>query len=410
VVGQSSRSRKRQQPNKRNGDRSNRAAERRRQRQLRDSASRGQGTSPATVRASNVVDFPAPPTISSGSPLQPAPNGFFFFSIWFLRLSILGVGLGAILGTVLAIARPQHVGSLEENSVPSPPVLVATESAPPPALQPTQELARLQQQFTALADARPQLTPGAYFIDPDTGEYLSLRGEDSFAAASTIKVPILVALFQAIDAGQVTLDEKLTMRPDLIATGSGALQYQPPNSQYAVLDLAEKTIISSDNTATNLLLDRLGGAEVLNAKFQDWGLEQTVIRNLLPDLSGTNTTSPQDLVKLMALLEGDRLVKPESRERILAIMRRTKTRTLLPQGLGEGATIAHKTGDIGSMVGDVGAIVLPSGKRYFAAVLVTRPHNDRSAQELIRAYSRAAYQHFASVPPKTGGFVAPAPQ
>ncbi len=353
--------------------------------------------------ANNVVRFPiAPPPVEPDPVPARAPGRFEFFLIWSLRLSILGVGLGAILGTTLAAVWPQRYLS----ATPQAPVPVAAPALPP-ALAETQAIASLHAEFQALAAPKTQLTPGAYFIDLDTGEYVNFRGSEAFSAASTIKVPVLVALFAAIDAGEVSLDEELTMRPDLIGGGSGALQYQPPNSKYSVAEIAEKNIIISDNTATNMLIDRLGGAAVLNDLFLEWGLEETVIRNPLPDLEGTNTTSPRELVKLMALLEQGRLVSPKSRDRILSIMYRTKTRTLLPQGLGQGATIANKTGDIGSMVGDVGLIDMPSGKRYLASVLVARPHNDRNAQELIRAYSRAAYRYFESQPARAEGFIAP---
>lgn len=75
-------------------------------------------------------------------------------------------------------------------------------------------------------------------------------------------------------------------------------------------------------------------------------------------------------------------------------MRRTKTQTLLPQGLENNAIIAHKTGDIGTVLGDAGIIDMPTGKRYIGAVLVKRPHNDYSARTLIQEISRTAYQHF----------------
>jgi beta-lactamase class A len=62
--------------------------------------------------------------------------------------------------------------------------------------------------------------------------------------------------------------------------------------------------------------------------------------------------------------------------------------------LGSGAKIAHKTGDIGALVADIGSIQLPSGKNYLAAVLVKRPHNDPAGPELIRQMSRIVYDHF----------------
>jgi beta-lactamase class A len=79
---------------------------------------------------------------------------------------------------------------------------------------------------------------------------------------------------------------------------------------------------------------------------------------------------------------------------MLDIMQRTETNSLLPKGLGVGATIAHKTGNIGSLVADVGLVDIPTGKRYILAVMVKRPYNDAKAEELIRQISRTVYDYF----------------
>jgi beta-lactamase class A len=78
------------------------------------------------------------------------------------------------------------------------------------------------------------------------------------------------------------------------------------------------------------------------------------------------------------------------------IMRRPVTNTLLPRGIAEDARIIHKTGDIGSAVGDAGIVDMPNGQRYAIAVMVTRPHNDQRANELIRQISRTTYDYFSS--------------
>ena len=75
-------------------------------------------------------------------------------------------------------------------------------------------------------------------------------------------------------------------------------------------------------------------------------------------------------------------------------MKQTRTNTLLPQGLEPDATIAHKTGDIKSVLGDSGLIYLPTGKRYIASVLVKRPDNDPQARAMIQEISRITYQFF----------------
>jgi beta-lactamase class A len=155
-------------------------------------------------------------------------------------------------------------------------------------------------------------------------------------------------------------------------------------------------IVISDNTATNLLINALGGKDRLNNQFRTWGLCQTKINNWLGDFAGTNKTSPYDLVYLLGRLDSGELLTPDSWKWMLATMEKTKTRTLLPPGLGAGSRIAHKTGDIGSMVGDAGIVTTAAGGRYIIAVQVERPHNDRRANELIRNLSKEIYQDFAS--------------
>ncbi|NJK42155.1 MAG: serine hydrolase [Acaryochloridaceae cyanobacterium SU_2_1] len=258
-----------------------------------------------------------------------------------------------------------------------------------------QELTAIKDQIQEWSAAQPELTPYLFFLNPDSGEYVTIGGDQTVSAASVIKVPILIAFFQDVDAGTLKLNEQLTMSKDLIATESGEMQYLPVGTQFSALETAEKMIIISDNTATNMLIKRLGGAEKLNERFRSWGLQNTVIHNPLPDLDGTNTVSPQDMAQVMLQLGEGKSMSATSRDRALGIMRQTVTDTLLPQGLDEGADIAHKTGDIGSVVGDVGLIETPNGQRYVAAILVQRPHNDPRAQELIRRISRLTYQTFS---------------
>jgi beta-lactamase class A len=315
--------------------------------------------------------------------------------VYISRLAILGVGLGAIAGTILASWNP-HGRLAAKNPTPATqPTPAAVVANPPKASTPAREILPLKTQIETLAAKYPQLTPEVFMVDLDSGNYVNLAGNRSISAASTIKVPILVALLQEVDAGKVRLDEKLVLTPDAIGGGSGGIQYQKIGTQFTLLEVATKTIVVSDNTATNMIIKRLGGAAKLNSRFQSWGLTATAIKNPLPDLEGTNTTSPKDLVEVMAMVNRGELISMRSRDRLLGIMRQTVTNTLLPQGLGKGATISHKTGDIGSVVGDVGLIDMPSGKRYLAAVMVRRPHNNPKAQELIRQISRVTYNYFS---------------
>ncbi|MEP1058067.1 MULTISPECIES: serine hydrolase [Cyanophyceae] len=339
----------------------------------------------------------------------------FSAGLYAARMLILSVGIGVLVGTVMSMFDPaarlsagaSQQATSKSGAAGSTPIAQSvvvsqgtTTENPSAAQQPQigQELTALKAALQTLALQHPKLTPGMFLFDLDTNAYMDLNGGASFAAASTIKVPILVAFFQDIDEGKIRLDERLTMQKELVAGGSGELQGLPVGTQLTALETATKMITISDNTATNMIIARLGGIAALNQRFQSWGLVSTTLNNLLPDLSGTNMTSPKELAFLMTRISQGELVSMRSRDRVLDIMQRTVNRSQLPQGLGKGATIAHKTGDIGGLIGDVGLIDMPNGKRYSLTVLVKRSFNDDSAYDLVANTSRAVYQYFNRVP------------
>jgi beta-lactamase class A len=326
------------------------------------------------------------------------------------RLLIVGVGVGSIAGTSLSVWNP---------AVRSPSATAAIAQSAPPQIMAAnalsggqnmgniakntlgsgQEIPGLIAKIAPLTQGLTDLTPGVFMVDLDKGNYYSFNGDMSFSAASTIKVPVLIAFFQDVDAGKIRLDETLTMEPTDIVDNSGDMQYSPPGTQYSALEVATKMIVISDNTGTNMLIRRLGGIEKLNQRFKQWGLQQTVLRNMLPDLTGTNTTSPKELTTLLTAVSQGQLISMASRDRAMFIMSQTETDTLLPATLGAGAKISHKTGDIKSMVGDTGIIDMPSGKRYVITTLMKRPDNDSRAQDLIRQIASTIYQYLDPIKP-----------
>ncbi|MEG4959640.1 MULTISPECIES: serine hydrolase [unclassified Microcoleus] len=321
--------------------------------------------------------------------------------VYATRLLILGVGIAVICGTLLsvvnAVSRSSVAAEEQTTTGQKNPDAGDSASAAPvtgEVLQLNQELAALKTQVQVLATENPSLTAGVFLVDLDTGSYLNFNGDTAFASASTIKVPILVAFFQAVDEGKVKLDQVLTLKPENIVGGSGEMQDDTPGKKYSALEVAQKMIVVSDNTATNMMIELLGGADVLNQHFASWGLRATVLRNNLPDLEGTNTTSPQDLINIIAQIDRGNLVSVKSRDRILQIMRQTQNASLLPKGLGEGSIIAHKTGNIETMLADAGMVDLPNGKRYLVAVMVKHsPETEKPAQTLIRDISRMSYRY-----------------
>lgn len=320
-----------------------------------------------------------------------------------LRLVILGVGMGAIVGTLLSVFDPanrMNTASLPSNPphlAESPPQLNSRPPATTANLYLSQEITPLKISVQNLVSTYPTMTPGVFLLDLDSGAYIDINSSVSFPAASTIKIPILLAFFQDVEAGKIHLDEIFTLQQEMIVGGSGNLQYKPPGSKFSAMEIVNKMITISDNTATNMLIAKLGGKEALNQRFRSWGLVTTTIRNPLPDLAGTNTTSPRELGNLLAMINQGGFVSMRSRDLMLDIMRRTQRDNLLPSGLGNEAEIYHKTGDIATLLADAGLIDVPTGKRYVAAVMVKRPNNDPLAEKLISAISQVAYQHFSQV-------------
>ncbi len=329
-------------------------------------------------------------------------------------MKILPYLLSGLVGGVVFVATGVQAASprrsLPAVSQTTPTTLLSPLQSLQAALPTGRSLHTLQQQIEQLQ--RRQYTSlqetGAFFLDLQTGNYLSVNGETVYPTASMIKVPILMALFQAVEAGTVRLDERLVMTRDVMAGGSGNLRLQPQGSEFSVLETATKMITISDNTATNMIIKRLGGVKVLTQQFRQWGLQQTTLNNYLPDIEGTNVSTPQELVQILALLDQPRLLSPQSRAQILTIMQQVRDRRLLPSGLGRGAAIAHKTGDIGFILGDTGIVQTPSGKRYLAAILVKSKHAHPSAKDFIRQVSQMVYNYVvqgdpmaAKLPPRS---------
>ncbi|MFQ3616233.1 MAG: serine hydrolase [Cyanobacteriota bacterium] len=329
------------------------------------------------------------------------------------RLIILGVGIGAIVGTSLSIWNPtMRAQETTTASLAASPTLASSPTPTPgfrgdlvPAnpsstimkLRLGQPIAPLTTKLQSLV-SQAGLSAGVFVVDLDTGDYVDVNGSTVYPAASTIKTPILVAFLQDVDRRRVRLDEFLTLQTIDITDGSGEVQFMEIGSQLSALDTATKMITISDNTATNMVIHKLGGLTALNSRFRDWGMSHTVLNNLLADLQGTNTTSARDLSLLLTAVSQGDLLSLRSRDRLLDIMRSTVNNNLLAATLGPDAKIAHKTGNIDSLSGDTGIVDMPNGKRYVITALVQRAGDAGAAAQLIQQISQATYQYFAQPP------------
>ena len=241
----------------------------------------------------------------------------------------------------------------------------------------------------------PTIQPSVYVWDYETGHFADINASQQYSAASIIKIPVLLQLFRSIEAKQVSLYDEMTLTNYYRAEGSGNLQFKAENSKYTLDDLARVMITDSDNSATNMIMSKLGSMTDVNQGIRDWGLKHTHVKTWLPDLGGTNHTTARDLATMLFNIENPEFLSMSSREKIFDYMGHVKNNRLIQAGLGSGASFLHKTGDIGKMLGDAGIVYTPNGKKYIVVILANRPYNSVAGKDFIVHASEIIYNYMA---------------
>ena len=197
-------------------------------------------------------------------------------------------------------------------------------------------------------------TVGYTVHDIDTGERLEQRGDETFSTASLIKVPILVTVYDLVEQGKLSLDDPLTVLKLDKVPGSGQLQFLHDNASITVHDAAWFMTTVSDNTATNLLLDRIIIRRVWD-KMEKLGLPHTKVHSksflriasVAMDSSvkyGLGVTTPNEMARLFALLADGKAVSPKADSAMLDILAHNEDYSKM-QRFVEGVAVPHKTGD-----------------------------------------------------------------
>ena len=256
----------------------------------------------------------------------------------------------------------------------------------------TSEITPLKNALLGLMKQYPKIHPSVYLWEYENGKYVEINADEQFSAASIIKLPVLVRMFKSIEANQMTIFDEMTLTDYYKAPGSGNLQYMKSGGKYSLDALAKTMIQDSDNSATNMIMAKMGGMDDVNAGLRDWGLSKTYVRTWLPDMTGTNKTTALDLAKILYNLDNPGFLNIHSREYIIDYMSHVKNNKLIAAGLGEGALFAHKTGDIGTMLGDAGIVYAPNGQKYIIVILANRPYNSPEGKDFIVKASNLIYK------------------
>ena len=225
-------------------------------------------------------------------------------------------------------------------------------------------------------------TVSVYAKNLDTGATLGIRESEPVRTASTIKLAIMMAVFDAVAHGQVKFDEPLTIAPREKVAGSGVLGTEFSDGvQLPMRDVMHLMIVMSDNTATNMILERFT-ANAVNAYLDRIGIKTTrSMRKILgagpaqglsdagklPENAkfGIGKSSPLDMVTMLERIERGEIVSPEASKEMIAVLKRNQDNTGIVRRLN-GIPVAHKTGALDALRADVGIVYAKTGRIVLA--------------------------------------------
>lgn len=193
----------------------------------------------------------------------------------------------------------------------------------------------------------------------DTGEEIKINENETFPAASIIKVPVLLEAFRQHLAGSLDLEERIPLRDEDKVGGMGVLKDLTSGLSLPFIDILTLMITISDNVAANMSITKVG-MENVNAYMKKLGLKKTILQRKMMDFEARkrgleNFTSPMDMANLLQKLVTKSILNDWSCEKALEILKKQQVNDRIPRYLPE-IPVAHKTGELSGVRHDVGIV------------------------------------------------------
>ncbi|CAN5532915.1 serine hydrolase [soil metagenome] len=245
----------------------------------------------------------------------------------------------------------------------------------------------------AVADAEQYGTVGVAVIGPN-GSAWSHNGQRKFKAASTVKIPLMIELFRRIDAGDMSLSDRHTLKADEKAPGSGVMLHLHDGVELTLNDLIYLMISISDNTATNLLIQK-AGMDAVNATMQDLGMTNSNLGREMKNRAAQgdemeNWAAPDDYVAVVkSILDGE-AASAESCMAMRGMLQLQQNKRRISRYLPEddGIEWGSKTGSIKDVANDVGYVRTAKGTLIIAVFcenMPSQPRGERMISDITRA-------------------------
>lgn len=232
---------------------------------------------------------------------------------------------------------------------------------------------------------------GIYIKCIETGEEIAINADETMDTMSVIKIPLMAEVFRQIEAGKFALTDRVTLKETERRPGTGVIRSLDAGASLTIKDLITLMIIVSDNSATDILFEKVGGTEPVNKLMQSYGLNTIKATGPTdvwfkaiaaePDRwkfhaegkTPFGLSSSRDMGKLLERIYKGEAVSKKSDEQMLRIMRGQVYSSRLPKYV-TGFGVPHKTGDFLPYIGnDVG--ILESANRHIVISVFTARHN-----------------------------------
>ena len=244
---------------------------------------------------------------------------------------------------------------------------------------------------------------GVAIEDLSTGQRFMLHGDSIFPQASSIKIAVLAELYRQAqlsaegESGKSKLNDLYTVRAaDLVQDSDIMGGLTPGVTQITNRDLATMMVAVSDNSATNILIDRLGMDNV-NALLDSLALHNTRLRRKMMDVKAAaegreNISTPQDMLTLLEKIYQGKVLDKEMTADFFKMLSTHKD-SFIPRDLPDGLQIANKPGELEAVRNDSGIVFLQN-RPYIICVMTTYLVRERDGEEAITKISAAAYRYF----------------
>lgn len=250
------------------------------------------------------------------------------------------------------------------------------------------------------------------FHDLDSHLRFAFQGERVFHAASTYKAGILFALFKAVEAGVIRLDDPLQIRNRFLSIidgspyrigkesdGDGSV-HRAIGRSLSVHRLAHAMITRSSNLATNLLLDLLG-IDLIRTCLAAAGVTGLEVRRGVEDLAAyqqgiSNEATADGLLRLFRLFLDDAALRPDLRQQALDILHAQEFNSMIPAKMPSGVKVAHKTGEISTHCHDAGLVFTPGREPYVLAILTQTGPETEKRQRAVAEIAHVVHRYVTS--------------